>query len=113
LQADSHIPATQDWPGAQTAPQVPQFFGSLNTLLHPVLQQERPPEQVGPPLQPVVAVQLELRQDPLLQTLPQPPQFFGSLVVSMHPSPGQQLWPGRQLQMGVPQMIPFGVFEQH
>jgi hypothetical protein len=69
---------------------VPQLFGSLDTLLHPLAQHESRAEHGGPPAH--VPVHTEATHVlPFGQTFPHVPQLFGSLVVSKHPCPPQHV----------------------
>jgi len=84
---------------------VPQLFGSLVTLLHPLGQHDSPTAHVGPPAH--VPAQTEFTHDPpFAQAFPHEPQLFGSLVVSMHPFVPQQVWPTLQLHIGLPHVSP-------
>jgi hypothetical protein len=94
-------------------PQLPQFEGSVVTLLHPLEQHDSPSPHAGPPAH--APVQWEFTHDPPFpHAFPHAPQFLGSLVVSMHPSVLQHVWPTPQLQIGLLQDVPpWGSSVQH
>ena len=62
----------------QVVPHMPQFFGSLVTSVHTVLQRICPDGQPHVPFVHCV---------PARQAMPQPPQFAGSLLMSTHERP--------------------------
>ncbi len=97
-------------PVAQTFPQLPQLFGSLVVLRHPLGQQVVPPVHAGPPLQLVGVLHVPpTHVSPAAHGLPQLPQFFGSVDVSVQPFAQQVSVPvqtGPPLQLGGVTQLP-------
>jgi hypothetical protein len=83
---DWHLLSTQVSPGAQTWPQLPQLFASVDVSSQPVEQHWSSGGHAGPPLHMTGKMQLPPLHVALGgHALPQEPQFLGSLLVSAHP----------------------------
>jgi hypothetical protein len=80
-------------------PHAPQLEGSLVVSMHPLVQQVRPVEQAGPPLQPITTQRPAEHVAPVGQTTPHIPHEVLDPRLDSHPfanEPSQSPKPGAQ-----------------